>query len=152
MTGVMRNAVLALLATLLSVATILPTTQAAHAGSRDRAFLRGALAGAAGAIIIDRLAHGPRYHGPRHYRRPHYGYGYDYGYRHHRPVVVYRDVPVYRTVPVYREVPVDRRGVRVRRAERAWADHVAYCRARYRSYRVSDDTYQPFHGPRRRCV
>lgn len=30
-------------------------------------------------------------------------------------------------------------------------DHVRYCMARYRSYRVSDNTYQPNHGPRRYC-
>lgn len=30
-------------------------------------------------------------------------------------------------------------------------DHVRYCMARYRSYRVSDDSYQPNTGPRRRC-
>ena len=29
--------------------------------------------------------------------------------------------------------------------------HVQYCMERYRSYRVSDDTYQPTSGPRRRC-
>lgn len=29
--------------------------------------------------------------------------------------------------------------------------HVQWCDARYRSYRVSDDTFQPYHGPRRRC-
>lgn len=29
--------------------------------------------------------------------------------------------------------------------------HVEYCMQRYRSYRVSDDTYQPTTGPRRRC-
>ncbi len=29
--------------------------------------------------------------------------------------------------------------------------HVEWCDDRYRSYRVSDDTFQPYHGPRRRC-
>jgi hypothetical protein len=29
--------------------------------------------------------------------------------------------------------------------------HVEYCMAKYRSYRISDDTYQPLNGPRRRC-
>jgi hypothetical protein len=29
--------------------------------------------------------------------------------------------------------------------------HVAWCDDHYRSYRVSDDTFQPYHGPRRRC-
>ena len=29
--------------------------------------------------------------------------------------------------------------------------HHDWCYARYRSYRASDGTYQPYHGPRRRC-
>jgi hypothetical protein len=31
-------------------------------------------------------------------------------------------------------------------------DHNSWCRAKYWSYRESDDTYQPYHGKRRRCV
>ena len=31
-------------------------------------------------------------------------------------------------------------------------DHVAYCKARYRTYDVATDTFQPNHGPRRFCV
>lgn len=30
-------------------------------------------------------------------------------------------------------------------------DHISYCYARYRSYRASDNTYQPYSGPRRQC-
>jgi hypothetical protein len=30
--------------------------------------------------------------------------------------------------------------------------HVRWCRNRYVSYRVSDNTYQPYNGPRRECV
>lgn len=30
--------------------------------------------------------------------------------------------------------------------------HVRWCYSHYRSYRASDNTYQPFHGPRRQCV
>lgn len=29
--------------------------------------------------------------------------------------------------------------------------HVAWCYNRYRSYRAWDNTYQPYHGPRRQC-
>ena len=29
--------------------------------------------------------------------------------------------------------------------------HVSWCYDRYRTYRASDDTFQPYHGPRRRC-
>lgn len=34
---------------------------------------------------------------------------------------------------------------------RSWDRHVRWCDRRYRSYRVSDDTFQPYHGPRKRC-
>ena len=29
--------------------------------------------------------------------------------------------------------------------------HVQWCYDRYRSYRASDNTFQPYHGPRQRC-
>jgi len=29
--------------------------------------------------------------------------------------------------------------------------HVQWCYGRYRSYRASDNTYQPYNGPRRQC-
>lgn len=29
--------------------------------------------------------------------------------------------------------------------------HVQWCQNRYRSYRMSDDTFQPYNGPRQRC-
>lgn len=29
--------------------------------------------------------------------------------------------------------------------------HVRWCSAQYRSYRASDNTFQPFNGPRRQC-
>lgn len=32
------------------------------------------------------------------------------------------------------------------------AAHVDWCYDRWRSYRASDNTYQPFNGPRRQCV
>jgi hypothetical protein len=32
-----------------------------------------------------------------------------------------------------------------------WNAHVAWCYDRWRSYREYDNTYQPFHGPRREC-
>ena len=30
--------------------------------------------------------------------------------------------------------------------------HVAWCQSRYRSYRVYDNTFQPYNGPRQQCV
>ncbi|WP_111561370.1 BA14K family protein [Rhizobium sp.] len=35
---------------------------------------------------------------------------------------------------------------------RSGGSHVDYCYSRYRSYRASDNTYQPNYGPRRQCV
>jgi hypothetical protein len=40
-------------------------------------------------------------------------------------------------------------GVRVRNYGSA---HVNWCSDRYRSYRASDNTFQPYNGPRRSCV
>jgi hypothetical protein len=31
-------------------------------------------------------------------------------------------------------------------------DHVQWCYDRYRSYRASDNTYQPYGGPRQQCI
>jgi hypothetical protein len=31
-------------------------------------------------------------------------------------------------------------------------NHESWCYARYRSYRAFDNTFQPYHGPRRQCV
>jgi hypothetical protein len=30
--------------------------------------------------------------------------------------------------------------------------HVEWCEDRYRSYRVSDNSFQPYHGPRQECL
>lgn len=38
------------------------------------------------------------------------------------------------------------------RGGRSWARHVDWCYDRYRSYRESDNTFQPYNGPRRECV
>ncbi|GAA5104291.1 BA14K family protein [Bartonella jaculi] len=31
-------------------------------------------------------------------------------------------------------------------------EHIESCRARYRSYNKNDNSYQPFHGPRKQCL
>ena len=52
-------------------------------------------------------------------------------------------VPIYSTSqPVVRLVP---------RYQVVVAGHVEWCAARYQSYDVRSDTYQPYHGPRRHC-
>ena len=40
---------------------------------------------------------------------------------------------------------------RVYRRVQMSAEHVDWCYDRYRSYRESDNTYQPYNGPRRQC-
>lgn len=32
-----------------------------------------------------------------------------------------------------------------------WPAHVGWCHDRWASYRASDNSYQPFYGPRRQC-
>ena len=78
---------------------------------------------------------GRRYHRHRRYSRPRSGFSVQLQFgtapryrRHYRPH--YRPAPVYRAY-----------GSR----------HHNWCSNRYRSYRVSDGTYQPYHGGRRRC-
>ena len=66
-----------------------------------------------------------RYYYPKPYYGPRY-YGRTYG-----------RTPYYRPAPRYRAY-----------GSRA---HVNYCFRKYRSYRVSDNTFQPYHGPRRQC-
>lgn len=43
--------------------------------------------------------------------------------------------------------------IEARPALRAYGNsHVSWCYDRWRSYRASDNTYQPLNGPRRQCV
>ena len=78
----------------------------------------------------------PRYYRPfgyRRYYRPRYVRPRYYRPRYVRPRRVYRTVR--------------RRGVR----RRFSAAHYGYCSTRYRSYRVSDNTFQPYRGRRKQC-
>ena len=57
-------------------------------------------------------------------------------------------VPIYRTDrPVYALRPVV---LRVESSDGVSA-HVRWCAAHYRSYRVGDDSFQPYDGPRQKC-
>lgn len=82
--------------------------------------------------------------GRRHYHRHHHNNGITFGFsfgspyyapHHYRPY----DYDYYYPAPVRRY----HRGLP--------AAHVAWCYDRYRSYRVSDNTFQPYHGWRRHC-
>ena len=95
----------------------------------------------------------------RHRYRCRYGgcgryWGDDWRYRHYRPYRGYGSglyfgfgVPGFQYyAPSYRYYDPPRRYYR-----RAGSAHVAWCYDRYRSYREWDNTYQPYHGPRRQC-
>lgn len=86
-------------------------------------------------VKADWRRHGPR----RHYRGHHRGR--HHGRRHYRPRSgIYLQFGGPRVVrpayPRYRSLP---------------SAHVRWCHNRYRSYRASDNTFQPYHGPRRSC-
>lgn len=69
--------------------------------------------------------------------------------RHYRPYVrrpVYSGFYFGLGVPAYRYYAPPRRYYRS-----GGSAHVAWCYDRYRSYRAWDNTYQPYHGPRRQC-
>lgn len=138
-------------AVVLTVAAI-STSQNAHAGKGTRNFILGAAAGVAGLAVIDSLSHRRHYAGGYGYYN--YGYGYrpyNYGYRYpryRRPYYgsYYRSYsrPRYRTYYAPRRI---HRG-RPARWSRAW---YRYCANKYRSFRRSDGTFQPYKGPRRIC-
>ena len=85
-----------------------------------------------------------RRHHPHHNRRKgtrtSIGVQFDFGPRYrYRPGTVIRSDPYYG----YRTAP--------RVLRNYGARHHAWCDGRYRSYRSSDGTFQPYRGPRRRC-
>ncbi|MCP4383679.1 MAG: BA14K family protein [Hyphomicrobiales bacterium] len=43
------------------------------------------------------------------------------------------------------------RAPRYHSAPRGSSAHVTWCYNHYKSYRASDNTFQPYHGPRKRC-
>jgi hypothetical protein len=70
--------------------------------------------------------------------------------RYHRPYIrrhIYPQFYFGLGVPAYRYYAQPRRYYRGGGS----SAHVAWCYDRYRSYRAWDNTYQPYHGPRRLC-
>lgn len=86
--------------------------------------------------------HFHRHH--RHHRRPSTGFYFEFGTG--RPPVVVRP-PHYAPPRVY----VRPRHVAPRYAGPLPVAHVRWCYSRYRSYRDWDNTFQPYHGPRKQC-
>ncbi|HET7412575.1 MAG TPA: BA14K family protein [Pararhizobium sp.] len=70
-------------------------------------------------------------------------------YRYYPPYPYYRPYVYAPAYPVYRYRVPPRRYYRPGRLSRA---HIDWCYRHYRSYRASDNTYQPYHGPRRACI
>jgi hypothetical protein len=67
------------------------------------------------------------------------------GYRYHRPG--YRRYHGFWYPPAAFSL-----GIVVRPGSRHGTAHVQWCRNHYVSYRASDNTFQPYHGPRKQCV
>lgn len=87
---------------------------------------------------VPRQGPGWRHHNP--------GWGYGPGWRHQRPwygpsVGIYVEpAPRYYSSRRYYTRPA------------TGSAHVEWCYGQYRSYRASDNTWQPYQGPRRQCV
>ncbi len=75
------------------------------------------------------------YHGYRGYRDRRAGYRYYNGY--YFPAAAFLAGAIV--------------GGAITNGNRGGGNHVDWCQSRYRSYRVSDNTYQPNSGPRRQC-
>lgn len=82
-------------------------------------------------------------------RNGHYYYHGHRGYSHRRPG--YRQYNGYWFPPAAFVVGAVIGGA-IASSSGSSSSHVAWCENHYRSYRVSDDTYQPYNGPRQRCV
>ncbi len=135
----------------LGIAAI-TSSQNAYAGKGTRNFVYGALAGVAGVGILNSLSRGSYYdrgyyNGGYRYRRNNYYYGDRYYSR--RPYY-YRSgyYDTYR--PRHSTYSAPRRTYRERPVtwSPAW---YRYCANKYRTFRRSDGTFQPYGGPRRLC-
>lgn len=138
----------------LGFALATPSAQASAVSTSGMA--AGAIAAADAAkasnvVQVDHIVRRHRYHSrDRHWRRhwrhhhhrPRAGFFFEFGTGRFR----YGPPPYY--APPRIVVP---RHVVPRRAYGLPAAHVRWCYARYRSYRAADNTFQPYHGPRRAC-
>jgi BA14K-like protein len=112
-----------------------------------RSFITLALAGGlalAGLTLTSDQASAGHHHHHHHHSGVTFGFsfGSPYYYGYYGPYPFYRPYPFYSYR--YRVVPRPYYGG-------VWARHVAYCHHRYKSYREYDNTFQPYHGPRRAC-
>lgn len=82
---------------------------------------------------------GHKRHSRRHWRRHH---------RHHRH---WRHLRPNAGIQFYFGTPRSVRPRHVYPGYRLPRVHIRWCYKRYRSYRAYDNTFQPYHGPRRAC-
>ncbi len=132
------------------------STQNAYAGKGTRNFVYGAIAGVAGLAALNSLSRGG-YYNRGYYNQGYYNSGYyNTGYRYRRNYYsddYYYRQPYYRSNyrTYYRSRHQARRQGYNRRPvawSRAW---YRYCANKYRSFRRSDGTFQPYNGGRRVC-
>jgi hypothetical protein len=144
------KALLSVMSALAVAATLmLPTTVTASA--QDRTYGSSNL-----YAQVDYRRDGRRYGPPRHYRG---GREWRHGGRHHGPRyrhgrrsgpsfnVIIGGGSYYRPAPRYIAPPARP----VRPAYGVSRAHIDWCYSRYRSYRASDNSFQPYNGPRRAC-
>lgn len=81
----------------------------------------------------------PYYNGHRGYRKPRRGY------RQHNGFWFPRDAFAATIIGGVL-------GTMMQNDRPRYSRHVAWCNDHYRSYRASDNTFQPYHGPRRQCI
>lgn len=95
----------------------------------------------------------------RHHFRPHRDFS-RHVYRKHRRVFRHRGPRIHLNVPIirysdpyyvrrYRHVAPRHR---YRRSAGLSESHIQWCFDRYRSYRLWDNSFKPYHGPRKQCI
>lgn len=89
-----------------------------------------------------------------HRRGDHYFYNGHRGYRDRRPGFRFYNGFWFPPAAFSFGITVDGRDRDTwrNRGGNSWSRHVAWCQDRYKSYRASDNTFQPYNGPRRECV
>lgn len=134
----------ALVSTLAAAATavLLLLPMSTPAGAQERAVTA--------EITQVQYRHHDRWRSHHRWRDHHYGRRHHWRHRHRRHHdpglsfgIIIAPPPIYYSRPRY---------VAPRPHYRHYGGgHVQWCYARYRSYRAYDNTYQPYHGPRRPC-
>ncbi|MEM6464536.1 MAG: BA14K family protein [Pseudomonadota bacterium] len=145
MSGVLRSLAIAA----LSLGLLAMAVPSADAGSKYRyKHNKGAnfAAGIATGLIIGGIVSSNRRYGRYNCYGAYCSRSYRYGHRGYYPKRYYGPSIHKR---YYGRVPYYRPQVRSKRSYRR--AHYNYCFNRYRSYRASDNSFQPYHGPRKPC-